>query len=182
MNKKYYQVYESYTNNPNELLVDGYASHQPILMKLLNSFDKPKVLELGVGYGSTPLIVDNAFYSEHYETDLDWFNKIKDEFKGKKNLFYLVQNHTKFEWLDEQVFEKDWDIVLIDNASGESRQSNLLKLKDKAKFIICHDTEEVYKSSASDYKWDFSSFKYSYVFDKYNTYTTVVSNYQEFKM
>lgn len=182
MKKDYYQVYNNYLKNPNELLVDGFASHQPVLMTLLNRIKNPKVIELGIGYGSTPLIVDNSEYSEHYETDLDWFTNLKKEFSSENHIFELIKNQSKYEWNDEIVFEKEWDIAFIDNASGESRQSNLIKLKDKAKFIICHDTEELYKPSASAYGWDFSSFKYIYLFDKYNTYTSVVSNYEPFEL
>jgi len=180
--KDYYKVYKTYLENPTELLIDGFASHQPVLMTLLNKIKKAKVLELGIGYGSTPIIVDNSEFSEHYETDLDWFNNLKQEFSSEKHIFELIKNHSKYEWDDAVVFEKEWDIAFIDNASGESRQSNLLKLKDKAKFIVCHDTEELYKPSASNYGWDFSTFKYQYVFDKYNTFTSVVSNFEPFKM
>jgi len=180
--KDYYQVYKTYLEKPTELLIDGFASHQPVLMTLLNKIEKAKVLELGIGYGSTPLIVDNSEYSEHYETDLDWFNNLKEEFSSEKHIFNLVTNHSKFDWNEESIFSKEWDIAFIDNAAGESRQSNLMKLKDKARFIVCHDTEELYKPSASDYKWDFSSFKYQYVFTKYNTYTSVVSNFENFTL
>ena len=87
-----------------------------------------------------------------------------------------------YEWLNCPAFEQEWDVAFIDNAPGESRQSNLLKLRDKCRFIVCHDTEEVYKPSASNYGWNFSTFKYNFVFDKYNTYTNVLSNFEEFKM
>jgi hypothetical protein len=180
--KDYYKVYNTYLENPTELLIDGFASHQPVLVELLKSISEPKVIELGIGFGSTPIIVDLAKYSEHYETDIEWHNNLKKEFETKNNIFNLVTNHSKFSWDEESIFSKEWDVAFIDNASGESRQSNLMKLKDKVKFIICHDTEELYKPSASDYKWDFSSFKYHYVFTKYNTYTSVVSNYENFTL
>jgi hypothetical protein len=104
----------------------------------------------------------------------------KYETDNHKIIFW--NQYTMYEWLNCPAFEQEWDVAFIDNAPGESRQSNLLKLRDKCRFIVCHDTEEVYKPSASNYGWNFSTFKYNFVFDKYNTYTNVLSNFEEFKM
>jgi hypothetical protein len=161
--------------------MDGYATHQPVLIELLRRLNKPKVLELGIGYSSTPFIVKDSSYSEHYDTDSHWLELLKD-YQKENHIFKLVNNHDKYNWYESEIFSKEWDIAFIDNASGESRQSNLMKLKDKAQFIICHDTEEVYKPAASNYGWNFSSFKYHFVYTEYNIYTTVISNFQQFSM
>lgn len=191
INNEYFKVYNDYLQNPNNTnCLDGFASHQPILVELLKRIEKPKVIELGIGYGSTPIITELSHYSEHYETDNDWLDKFIS-YQNENHKFFKVSNVGKldglemyniFEWKDNYIFEKEWDIAFIDNAPGESRQTNLLKLANKCKFIICHDTEELYKLSAGNYQWDFSNFKYQYVFDKYNVYTTVVSNFEDFKL
>jgi hypothetical protein len=156
--------------------IDGFSSHRPVLEKILRQINNPKVIELGIGFGSTPLIVELSEYSEHYDTEQDWINKFTHLF-SENHIFNKINNYSKFEW-NEDIFQKNWDVAFIDNAPGESRQSNLIKLKDKSKFIICHDTEELYKEAASDYRWDFSNFKYHYVYTEYNTYTTIVSNFE----
>lgn len=180
-NPEYTKVYNIYKERPNDQNVDGYASHQPVLMALLKKIENPMVLELGIGFGSSPMLVEMSYYSEHYETDDSWRYKLM-QFDNSMHQFKLVKKYDKYNWFDEEIFSKQWDIAFVDNAPGESRQSNLLKLADKARFIVCHDTEEVYKPAASDYKWDFSMFKYHYVFKNYNTFTTVVSNYETFEM
>ena len=160
---------------------ESWGSHLPVLMDIMEKNPNSRFLELGAGYNSTPHIINSTSYSEHYETNFEWFQKMK-EFETPEHIINFWGNYTQYEWLNFPAFDKEWDIAFVDNAPGESRQSNLLKLKDKCKFIVCHDTEEVYKPSASNYGWDFSAFKYVFVYDKYHTYTTVVSNYEDFKM
>lgn len=182
INSQYLSVWNKFIVDTNDQNVDGFASHQPVLVTLLKQlYGRARVLELGCGYGSSPIIVGLSLYSEHYETDANWLEKVK-EFEKINHVFRQVNSHEKYQWNDTEPFSKLWDVAFIDNAAGESRQSNLIKLKDKCRFIVCHDTEEVYKPAASDYKWDFSSFKYHFVFKNYNTYTTVVSNFEEFNM
>jgi hypothetical protein len=160
---------------------ESWGSHQPVLVKLLKDFPNSRFLELGAGDNSTPLIIENTIYSEHYETNFDWFKKMKS-FEKENHPVIFWSSYTREEWIGCPAFEKEWDIAFVDNAPGESRQSNLMKLKGKAKVIVCHDTEELYKPSASAYGWDFSMFKYVFVYDKFNTYTTVVSDTIDFKM
>lgn len=160
---------------------EGWGSHQPVLTYLLNKIPNCRFLELGAGDNSTSLITELSSYSEHYETNFEWYQKMK-KYETDIHKIIFWNQYTMYEWLNCPAFEQEWDVAFIDNAPGESRQSNLLKLRDKCRFIVCHDTEEVYKPSASNYGWNFSTFKYNFVFDKYNTYTNVLSNFEEFKM
>lgn len=148
----------------------NWGSHEPVLKKVLELFPSSKFLELGSGYVSTPLIIDKTIFSIHLETNKDWYNEIK-KFEKENHRIEFFDKYSLYEW-DCDFFKEDWDIVFIDNAPGESRQSNLLKLKDKTKIIICHDTE------ASCYKWDFLMFKYVYTY-KVGAYTTVCSNFYD---
>lgn len=180
---QYLSVWNKFVANPNDQGVDGFASHQPVLVTLLQKLGgNARVIELGTGRGSSAIVAGLSSYSEHYETDLDWYNQMKELFETPEHIFKLVTNHEKYHWNEEEPFSKLWDVAFVDNAIGESRQSNLMKLSNKARFIVCHDTEEVYKPAASDYGWDFSSFKYHFVFRNYNTFTTVVSNFEDFSM
>ena len=181
IDEKYLSVWNKFVEDKNASIDTLSASHQPVLITLLKKLDMPRVLELGCGYGSSPLIVDLSSYSEHYETNSEWLEKVK-EFESENHTFHLVKDHEKLHWNDPEIFSKTWDVAFVDGASGESRQSNLMKLKDKCRFIVCHDTEEVYTKSESDYKWDFSSFKYHFVFNNYKVFTTVVSNVEPFEM
>ncbi|MGH2933081.1 MAG: hypothetical protein ACRDL2_01000 [Gaiellaceae bacterium] len=151
-----------------------WESHKPVLVGLLQQLRDPRVLELGMGYASTPVVLALSRSSVSIETDEPWFARFS-RFASERHEFVLLTDYTQWEWcapyLDEQ-----WDVVFLDNAPYSTRQSNLVKLADKARFIVCHDTEECFKPAGSDYRWDFSSFEHVWTFTRFDNYTTVVSN------
>lgn len=166
----YREVWEQYRRDE-KTISNHYASHQPVLVKMLSKFIKPTVLELGIGFGSTGIINKLSGMALSIETDED-FIPIFDHFKSNKHRIIFHNDYDTYHWNCEHL-NQEWDIAFVDNKPGESRQSNIMKLKDKATFIIVHDTEE------AGYGYDFSSFKYQYTFNKYRPWTTVVSNFKE---
>jgi hypothetical protein len=156
--------------------MDNWTSHIPVLLEILARMPNSKFLELGTGYGSTSAIINSSEYSVHLETNSDWYNKMKPmEIENHK--IELFTNFTLYEW-NCPYFEENWDICFIDNAPGESRQSNLIKLKDKCKIIICHDTEELIHKRPN-YRWDFSNLKHCFTYTKHPVTTTICSNHDE---
>lgn len=154
---------------------NGYSSHQDVLHKML-SLCSGKVIELGVGAGSTYIF---SWYAMHIlkegyvlslETDSEWLEKSK--LISKNHAYELVDNYTKYHW-NVGYLEDTWELAFVDNAPGESRQSNILKLANKAKWIVVHDTEE------AGYGYDFSGFKYVKTFKEHRPWTTVLSNFEE---
>lgn len=154
---------------------DGWESHQPVLIELLRQVPGARALELGIGWGSTPIVAGLSDSSVSLETNERWFERFR-HFSTAEHDIRLWGDVTEFEWRDCPFLEQEWDVAFIDNAPGRSRQSNLMKLAGRARFIVCHDTEECFKPSLSDYRWDFSSFRYSWTYTAAETYTTVVSN------
>jgi hypothetical protein len=150
-----------------------WESHQPVLAGLLQCVPKARVLELGIGYGSTPLVVCLSGHSVSLETKRDWYRKFA-RYASAAHAIELFENYDEWEWRCPY-FNEDWDIAFVDNAPGRSRQSNLEKLAERSRFIVCHDTEEVFKPSPSDYRWDFSGFEHVWTCTLSGTYTTVVS-------
>jgi len=155
-------------------MLDNWSTHIPVLLEVLNKFPNSKFLELGTGYSSTEQIVSKSDFSIHLETNLNWYNNMK-KFEKESHTIQHFQDFTTYEW-NCQYFEDEWDICFIDNAPGRSRQSNLIKLKDKCKLIICHDTEEILNNSFN-YGWDFSEFKYIFTYTRYPVTTTVCSDH-----
>lgn len=151
-----------------------WESHQPVLLGLLERQVDPRVLELGVGYASTPIVLGLSASSVSIETDEAWLGRFSP-FASERHDFVLLSDYTPSEWhtpyLDEQ-----WDVAFVDNSPYGTRRTNLLRLADKARFIVCHDTEECFKPAGSDYRWDFSSFEHVWTYTRFENYTTVVSN------
>jgi len=151
----------------------GWESHQPVLLELLAHIPNARVLELGMGFGSTPIVLGRAGTSVSLETDERWLRRF-ERFAGDGHEVALWRNFSEFEW-DCPYLDEDWDVAFVDNSPGHSRQSNLRRLEG-ARFVVCHDTEECFKPSAADYRWDFSGFRHVWTFTRDPTYTTVVSN------
>jgi hypothetical protein len=160
-------------NDDPTFALDTWESHQPVLLELLK--DRPRrVLELGMGYASTPIVLELAGSSVSMETDPAWFGRFS-RFARDDHALVLLTDYTPTEWRSPYL-DEEWDVVFVDNSPYSTRQSNLLKLADKARFIVCHDTEECFKPAGSDYRWDFSSFRYVWTYSRFDNYTTVVSN------
>lgn len=153
-------------------LVD-YETHQPVLLALLEALPAARVLELGSGYGSTPILLGRAGSSLSLETDPRWHRRFL-RYSSSKHRIELWRDFDEHEWRCP-FFEEDWDIALVDNSPASTRQGNLLKLADTARFVICHDTQECFAPAASDFRWDFSSFPHVWTYTRFSTYTTVVS-------
>jgi hypothetical protein len=164
---------ERLTTDPSFAL-ELWESHQPVLLELLGRQSHARVLELGVGYGSTPVVLALSASSVSIETDEAWFARFAP-FARKRHEFVLLSDYTPSNWRTPYL-EQEWDVAFVDNSPYSTRQSNLLKLADKARFIVCHDTEECFKPAGSDYRWDFSSFRHVWTYTRFDNYTTVVSN------
>jgi hypothetical protein len=123
--------------------IDSYYTHQPVTSKIL-SLAKPgdTVLELGCGYGSTPLF--NFFAKEKgiivhtFESDVDWLNKFINEYSSTSNHhFYGTSEWSVLEkFVGTEVF-----LSFIDQTPWEARSYSFNLLKDSSKYIILHDCD-----------------------------------------
>jgi hypothetical protein len=156
-----------------QVAFDGWASHQPVLIELLSRISTPRCLELGIGFGSTPIVVGLSGSSVSLETSESWYRRFA-RFDEERHRILLTHAYDAQSW-NVPYFSESWDVALIDNSPGRTRQGNLLKLRDRARFIVCHDTQECFKPSASAYGWDFSAFDHVWTYDRFPTFTTVVS-------
>lgn len=152
-----------------------WESHQPVLVELLRRVPGARVLELGIGYASTPVVLGLSASSVSIETVDSWYRRFA-RFDTPSHRIIPWRDFTFWEWRACPFLQQEWDVAFVDNAPAGSRQSNLLKLAHRSRFIVCHDTEELYKPSAAEYRWDFSSFRHVWTFTEFPTYTTVVSN------
>jgi len=142
--------------------LDDFDSHREALYLALQNTEG-KVVELGSGFGSTPLLQDYCRDKNRdfitYETNKEWAEKTGS-----------VYTDTYFKELGEI------DLLFVDCAPAEIRKELIEFYKDKATVIITHDTE-----SGAIYVYHMegvlNSFKYRLNYKpKGNPETTIVSN------
>jgi len=122
-----------------------YYTHRKYLIKSLNSLSKKnkiKILEFGVGEGSS--LVFNDFASKNknfsitaFETDYWWLNQTKDKYELDNYKFNYVNNWNEF--LIEENFKDNYDLIFIDQSPWEARIKTIDLLISKSKITILHD-------------------------------------------
>lgn len=148
-----------------------------MLLELLEQLPRARVLELGTGYGSTPIVLRRSGSSVSLETDRTWFNRLA-RYADEHHQIVLWSKYSEKEWTCPYLHE-EWDIAFVDNSPASTRQSNLSKLAATARFVVCHDTQECFGPSASRYGWDFTGFRHVWTYTRFETYTTVASDFDE---
>lgn len=151
----------------------AYGTHLPCLIK---AFEKTSgdVLELGTGVFSTPYLRYACMLSGRkltsYENYKDWYDFLMKYYQNNEN--HQINFIEKY---SDAPIDRFWDVVLIDQTPDSSRGKEALRLKDRAKYIILHD------SNPSNYKvthYDqiYPAFKYRIDWERDNNRATVVSN------
>ena len=143
-----------------------YGTHIPVLIKIME-ITKGPVLELGCGFNSTPLLFwlckdqDRKFVS--YDNDQRWIEKVG----------YSVEYAS--DWDKTDIDNTHWSVAFMDHRPGERRSIDAVRLKDKADFIILHDSvSELGKFY--EFEKIYPLFKYRYNYTKFLPNTTVLSN------
>jgi len=151
------------------------GSHIPVLLEVLKRVHRP-VLELGVGYNSTPLLhwycKTNGIKLLSLETDEKWLNKFKD-FETKSHRLELIED-----WDSADIDQIQWGMVLIDHRPAMRRRVEAKRLKDNAEYILMHDSEPEINRFYG-YTKIYPLFKYRFDFTKVKPNTTILSNYRE---
>ena len=152
------------------------ASHMELLTRIF-SVSKGDVLELGAGYFSTTLLHWLSEVSDRWvltvESDPKWYNRIK-KYQTKNHDIKFVNDY------DELKANHNWGLVFIDMKPAERRGIDIERFKNKADYIVIHDTEPE-KEDSYQLSNVLSQFKYRYDYTKYHPWTTVVSNTKNLK-
>jgi len=121
-------------------------SYYPLLFKALEE-TKGDVLELGTGWGSTPLLNEYCKVNKRnltsYDEKPEWLNKFLHYEDVIKNKLEDVYHHLRLttNWREVYPLHKDNDVIFIDHAPGEDRKQMILDFKDSKGILVCHDTE-----------------------------------------
>lgn len=171
---------------------DIYTTHVPVIAGVLAAISRnctggPVVLELGSGWGSTPLlhqmVGQMAGMLLTQDTDEKWLAKFKSLETGWHRLEHVAPD--KFTTFAKNWCGRDrwWDLAFVDCAPGEMRTPLIRQLKGNARFIVAHDSERDYASGA-DYKYETirSSFKYVTEYRFLRPYTLVLSDNEPYTL
>ncbi len=124
----------------NEIRRCGYATHLPILDFLLDTLQPKRVLEWGMGFYSTPLLIektkDTVLSIETVSSE--WLEKILEKYSSHKNFVGRMSN--ALEALPS-VEKLEWDLIFND---GDSFSRHIIA--QMAQYwntvVVSHDTQE----------------------------------------
>lgn len=137
-----------------ELNDPSYLTHQPLIKAVLDTYNPDFILEMGIGYFSTPLFADRNYLG--IENDGVWIEAMMQEYPGLKILKHEYSNIHHFTRLKELEQFQINDIIafyktiklppstrsllFVDNYSC-CRSLAINSLQDKFNIIIFHDCE-----------------------------------------
>lgn len=125
--------------------MNPYYTHRPYLTECLNKLEnkkeKVKILELGIGDGSSEILNSFAKKNENFlingiDTDISWVNSMKSKFELKNYKFETVDSWESFLNLCDDTY---YDLVFVDQAPWEARISSIDFFINKSDTIILHD-------------------------------------------
>ncbi len=152
--------------------MDCYATGMPLLAGLVHNIPDGPILEMGCGYYSTYILHEMCRVTKRTLITLDekkeYLEKFQSVLENDFHSFHHVEDWASFSLIDEL----QWGIVLIDHAPGERRKEDIKRLKDKADFIVVHDTE----TASYRYEPILKTFKHRFDWKLVRPWTTVVSN------
>lgn len=153
------------------------ASHIPILVRAFD-LSEGDVLEVGTGYFSTTLLhwlgATTGRKIVSYETDPQWFERAKRYQNDYHDVIFVN------DWDAIPLDQKQWGLAFIDHAPHARRSVDIKRLKDKAEYIVAHDTEPR-SEKLYGYPDIYSLFKYRVDYKKVEPWTSVFSNFHSLK-
>lgn len=153
-------------------LTKAKSTHIPMLIKTVMISQGP-VLEIGAGIYSTPLLhwlcktMNRKLIT--YENSPDYYHFAKKFASNGHSIRYIES----WDGLD---FKTHWGVVLIDHDPDSRRVVDLINFKDKADYIVVHDTD-----LEGQFHWEeaWPHFKYRHTWKDCRPWTTVVSNFKD---
>lgn len=124
---------------------DPYGTHKEFLNKLLelNNEDNLPILELGSGYGSTPILhkhcTENSIRLKTLDNNLSWLSKMQGEY-AENEYHQYTKVHNWEESLKELVNEK-YFLVFVDQSPWEARTLSIELFKSISQFVMVHDCD-----------------------------------------
>lgn len=155
----------------------GYGSHAPVLSALLVRSPEGPVIEFGAGFGSTPMLhatcVSRGVRLYTADSERSWLETFEKRLAGPLHSFHHVPDWLAWDGPDLEPF---WWIAFVDNGPAETRVANILRVANKAKYVVVHDT-----NMPGFYGYDAieAHFKFRRVSKLLDPWTTIYSNFTD---
>jgi len=143
--------------------LNDYATHQPVLLAALAATEGP-VLECGAGHYSTPLL--HAYCAPTLrslitlEDDPTWI----EAYAYLRSFWHDVDLVPDWDGLGTG----QYDVAFVDHRA-EARVPTMLHLRERARFIVAHDTE----AACYGYAAAWPAFDWVWTFARYNTWASI---------
>ena len=183
---------------------DLYSSHQETLAACVSKFKSPNVLELGMGWYSTPMLhyMCKDGFLQSVDCFADWAKNFRHlevrspEFpvpKPGEHWIDVVSKWDDFDFADRgghRLYDP-WDVVFVDHANDPSRVGNMMNKKHNrdrirrdleikrlasldVKLVVVHDTELM--EGNYGYNEVFPLFRHQWRNERQLPFTTILSN------
>lgn len=176
----------------------GYFSHFPLLASCIARTKGP-ILELGCGWGSTPMIHYAAWnrFRVTADTNLEWLKTFAEGYASPRNHEFIHVKPTVHDpetnrynieawdrFMDSWANVTKWGVAFVDQAPGEARVPSIMKLKGNANFIVAHDGEADEPGGGGNYRWrDLNGvFKYRTIMKRMRPWTIIYSDLEPFPL
>jgi len=134
----------------------GDFAYYPLLFKAMESTEG-SVLELGMGFGSTPLLNEYSKKNKRRLLSFDYNEEWRSKFDKILNKLHTSELVT--DWSKVYNDNEDASVIFIDQSPGEERRVTIERYKNTTGILVIHDTEPI---GLGDYKVRplFDLFKY----------------------
>jgi hypothetical protein len=153
------------------MINEEYLSHQAVLCAVAAKTHGP-ILELGCGYGSTPVLHGLCLAQSRdlhtLEENQEWLQKFM-HFRAKHHVLRRVES-----WEDLPEYQDRWSVVFVDHGGYLLRGYSIQALANSADYIIAHDSCH---GHLYGYENVLNTFTHRYDFTRWPPHTTVVSNF-----
>jgi hypothetical protein len=124
---------------------DPFATHQCVLQKYIQE-TSGDIIEFGIGYGSTPLIMDlikntnRVLYS--LESDKSWVDKIRNEIpeSSQHKYVHIIDWEHDIPKLAIDL-HSNFSVCFIDSSPWSSRELAMQYFDKKTDYVIVHDVD-----------------------------------------
>lgn len=118
---------------------DGFSTHQPVLYEAVKR-TTGAVIEIGAGYGSTPMLHELCKKDKRRLLTLDDEEEWLDQFSEYQTPWHVFIHVSDWEAIlaDERVTAGPYSVAFVD---GGPRGVAIKAFKDKVKFMVMHDAQ-----------------------------------------
>lgn len=149
--------------------MDIVGSHQRCLVAAAMR-TQGLMVELGVGWYSTPILHEIATAQQRRLITFDNNNDWLSQFRGLSNEWHQLH---LLGWWGDMPLEERYGMVFVDQGQPIEREYSIRRMIDRTDVFVMHDTEEGF---AYGYERTLPMFKYVYTDKSQIAWTSIASN------